>query len=83
MIVIDAFTRKVYLEAMKDKKASTTLIAFKRIINKLPSPPKYITSDLGSEFNNSILKRYLESKNIAWYTTHGHSPLVERYANKI
>ncbi|OXA53323.1 hypothetical protein Fcan01_12837, partial [Folsomia candida] len=45
--VIDCFSKRMYVEPLKNKNSDTTLMVFKKIFKRLPSIPKYVFSDLG------------------------------------
>ena len=54
LIIIDVFSRYIFLVAIKDKAAMTIATELFRIFC-LFGPPKILQSDNGTEFNNSIL----------------------------
>ena len=62
LIVIDIFTRKVFVKPLKNKTGSEVLKSFEEVINE--TNPKIIQADQGSEFINNSFKNLLKSKNI-------------------
>lgn len=70
---------------IRDKTARTVLDAFKMILSKYYKNFIKTQTDNGSEFNNPILKRFLEMKNIQHRLSAANTPqtngIVER-ANK-
>lgn len=61
MVGIDAFSKKIYLEPMKDRSAKDILKAFKSIYNRVKSL-KMVRSD--NEFRNKLLNDFLKEKKI-------------------
>ena len=59
---IDLFTKKSYVQALKDKSAKSVNVAIRKIIND--SKPRSIRSDNGSEFINESFKKILSDNNI-------------------
>ena len=68
MIVIDIFSKFLFVETLKDKKASTVLKGFIKILDK-GRQPQTVFLDKGGEFNNALLKRELTKRNIKYFTT--------------
>ena len=62
LLVIDIFTRKAYVQPLKNKTSETVVKAFENIIKEVK--PKIIQSDFGSEFINSTFKNLLKDNNI-------------------
>jgi hypothetical protein len=60
---VDLFSKYTYSVAMKDKKDTTALNAFKKIHRKIPDL-KSVRSDNGSEFISDIFKKYLRDNGI-------------------
>jgi len=61
--VIDVFSRKLWLEPMKNKSSLLTKNAFQRVINRADVKPKYLISDNGTEFLKEF-KIYCELKQL-------------------
>ena len=65
---------------MKDKKGTSIVNAFQKIISKGRKPNK-IWVDQGSEFYNNSFKDFLKINNIEMYSTYneGKSVVAERF----
>ena len=65
---------------MKDKRGSSIVNAFEKIISKGRKPNK-IWADQGGEFYSKLFKRFLKIKNIEMYSTfnEGKSVIAERF----
>ncbi|XP_061192263.1 uncharacterized protein LOC133200489 [Saccostrea echinata] len=63
LVVVDVFSRYLWVRALKDKKAQTVIGAFKDILSD-SRKPKAIRTDKGTEFYNRYLKEYLKGKDI-------------------
>ena len=68
LIVIDTFSRYLWVEPIKDKKAKTVVDAFRRVLQK-GRKPEWVRADHGSEFNNRWLKDFLKSKGTGIFFT--------------
>ena len=68
LIVIDAFSKYTFVETLKDKKASSVLAAFKKVL-KHGRRPDVIFTDKGGEFDNTLFKRELKKYHIKYFTT--------------
>ena len=64
LVVIDAYSRIAYTEAIKNKESKTVSHAFEKILNEAGCKPKILTSDNGSEFIASDFKNMLTSHDI-------------------
>merc|ERR1712239_68364 len=76
------FSRYVYTEFLKNKKADSVVVAFKFFLKKTHHNYKYLQSDEGSEFFNSKLKKLLDKHVIHHYHTYNRetkASLVERF----
>jgi transposase InsO family protein len=56
----DLFSKKVWVEALKDKEGLTVFKGIKNILDQMLRTPTTIRSDNGSEFNYEPLKAYLK-----------------------
>ena len=63
LVVVDVFSRYLWVEPLKDKKAKSVINAFDKIF-KGTRHPRAIRSDKGSEFYNRYFKQYLKEKGI-------------------
>ncbi|XP_033725174.1 uncharacterized protein LOC117315138 [Pecten maximus] len=79
LMVIDVFSRFLWVEPIKNKTAKQVLEAFKKIVER-GGIPKKIHSDLGKEYNNKWFKNWCHNNNIHYFTTQNeiHAPMVER-----
>jgi len=77
---IDVFSRKAYVEPLKNKNGTTVKNAFVKIFDTRAQPLS-ISTDLGTEFFNSIVSKLFKSKNIDHFTTHSEikMALCERF----
>ena len=65
---VDLFSKLALVVPLKDKKGSSIVNAFQKIISEGRKPNK-IWVDQGSEFYNNLLKRFLRINNIETYST--------------
>jgi hypothetical protein len=79
--VIDVFSRKLWLEPLKQQTSLLTKNAFMRIINRAGISPKYLISDNGTEFKGEFAN-YCERHDIQQRLNRAYSPqangIVER-----
>ena len=78
------FTKYAWVVPIKDKKGTSIVNAFKKIISKKGKPNK-IWVDQGSEFYNNSFKDFLEINNIEMYSTYneGKSVVAERFIRSL
>lgn len=69
LLVIDCFTRMMYVSPMKTKSASDCLKAFQNIFEKLDQYPIHIVTDRGKEFFNSQVQNFFLSTGVNHYAT--------------
>ena len=79
LCAIDLFSKYAWVVPIKDKKGTSIVNAFKKIISKERKPNK-IWVDQGSEFYNNSFKDFLKI-NIEMYSTYneGKSVVAERF----
>ena len=77
---IDLFSKYAWVISLKDKKGTSIVNAFQKIISKERKPNK-IWVDQGSEFYNQYFKDFLKMNNIEMYSTfnEGKSVVAERF----
>ncbi|XP_061167375.1 uncharacterized protein LOC133176237 [Saccostrea echinata] len=63
LVIVDVFSRFLWVRTLKDKKAKTVIDAFKDILAG-SRRPKALRTDKGTEFYNRYLKQYLKEKSI-------------------
>lgn len=82
LICIDLFSKKIYGCGLPNKTASTVTHCLKNILESIPPDrvPKVIESDGGGEFNNKLMKKMLENKNVELHIKGGYlkNQVVER-----
>ena len=79
LCAIDLFSKYTWVIPLKDKKGTSIVIAFQKIIAEKRKPNK-IWVDQGSEFYNQSFKDFLKMNNIEMYSTfnEGKSVVAER-----
>ena len=69
LTVVDAFTKKGFVELLYKKTAPECLVAFQKIIQKLQRLPRICQVDGGSEFK-SVFASWCKTQNIKLYSSH-------------
>ena len=79
LCAIDVFSKYAWVIPIKDKKVTSIVNAFKKIISKRKS--NKIGVDQGSEFYNKSFKDFLKINNIEMYSTYneGKSVVAKRF----
>ena len=72
---IDLFSKYAWVVLIKDKKGTSIVNAFKKIISEGRKPNK-IWVDQGSEFYNKSFKDFLKINNIEMYSTYNEGKSV-------
>ena len=75
LFAIDLFSKYVWVIPLKDKKGTSIVNAFQKIISKERKPNK-IWVDQGSEFDNKSFKDFLKINNIEMYSTFNEGKFV-------
>ena len=80
LCAIDLFSKYAWVVPIKDKKGTSIVNAFQKIISEGRKPNK-IWVDQGSEFYNNTFKDFLKINNIEMYSTYneGKSVIAERF----
>ena len=75
------FSKYAWVVPLKDKKGTSIVNAFKKIISKGKRKPNKIWVDQGSEFYNNSFKDFLKISNIEMYSTFnkGKHVVAERF----
>lgn len=81
LVVIDIFSKYLWVQPLKSKTAKEVLDALKQIFNGGRHGSK-IRSDKGKEFNNNLMKSYLKSHKIYYFTTQ-NSETKANYAERV
>ena len=75
LCAIDLFSKYAWVVPIKDKKGTSIVNAFKKIISK--RKPNKIWVDQGGEFYNNLFKRFLKNNNIEMYSTYNEGKSVD------
>ena len=80
LCAIDLFSKYAWVVPIKDKKGTSIVNAFQKIISEGRKPNK-IWVDQGSEFYNNTFKDFLKINNTEMYSTYneGKSVVAERF----
>ena len=80
LCAIDLFSKYAWVIPLKDKKGTSIVNAFQKIISKGRKPNK-IWVDQGTEFYNQSFTDFLKMNNIEMYSTfnEGKSVVAERF----
>ena len=81
LCAIDLFSKYAWVVPIKDKKGTSIVNAFKKIISEEQRKPNKIWVDLGGEFYNQSFKDFLKINNIEMYSTfnEGKSVVAQRF----
>ena len=84
LCAIDLFSKYAWVIPIKDKKGTSIVNAFKKIISEGRKPNK-IWVDQGSEFYNNTFKDFLKINNIEMYSIYneGKSVVAERFVRTL
>ena len=78
IIVMDIYSRYVFIRPMKSKSALSVLAALKNIFRESGSYPKKFETDLGKEYWNKLVSKYLKSVGTHHFSK-GKTSHVERF----
>ena len=81
LCAIDLFSKYTWVIPIKDKKGTSIVNAFKKMLSDSNRKPNKIWVDQGSEFYNQSFKDFLKINNIEVYSTYneGKSIVAERF----
>ena len=81
LCAIDLFSKYAWVILIKDKKGTSIVNAFKKIISEGQRKPNKIWVDQGSEFYNQYFQDFLKIDNIEMHSTYneGKSVFAERF----
>ncbi|XP_021342733.1 uncharacterized protein LOC110443076 [Mizuhopecten yessoensis] len=79
LVVIDVFSRFLWVEPTKTKTTKDVLDAFRKIVRHAKKPKRLYT-DAGKEFTGKLMRRYCEDNDIKYYTSRNEqkASVVER-----
>jgi hypothetical protein len=80
-VCVDVFTRKAYVEPMKNKSTISIIEAFTKILNKVK--PISIMCDNGSEFISSQFKKLCKDNNILINYVDTNNHLIPHAGNRL
>jgi len=69
LICVDIFSRKAYVQPLKNKTAASVVDGFKQIFARV-QPPVKLRSDSGGEYVNKTAQKYFKQLKIQHYVTH-------------
>lgn len=72
LVVIDVFTRYVWISPLHNKTSASVLHALEKCF-KVIGPPCKVRSDSGKEFRANQVQRYLKSMDVKHFVTQGES----------
>ena len=81
LCAIDLFCKYVWVVPIEDKKRTSIVNAFEKILSDSNRKPNKIWVDQGSEFYNNAFKDFLKVNNTEMYSTYneGKSVVAERF----
>lgn len=81
LTVINIFSKKAYVRALKNKTAREVTRAMESILNTLGHPIEHLHVDNGKEFYNAPMKKMLHQRKIQMYSTFStmKAAIVERF----
>ena len=81
LCAIDFFSKYAFVVPLKDKKETSIVNAFQRILDSSKRKPNKMWIDQGSEFYYTHFGKWLKHNNIEMYSTHneGKSVIAERF----
>jgi len=85
LCVIDIFSKKAWIEPIKNKTGFAVTKAFQKIISRAGSKPEKLQTDSGKEFYNSTFQKALSSQNIKHFsvTSEIKCGTIERFIRTI
>lgn len=80
LVLIDSFTRFVWIKPLQNKQAPTILKAFSTLQNEMRNGfGRQLLCDQGGEFQNALVKKWLKEQKIELIIPNGKAPTVERF----
>lgn len=71
LVLIDIFTKKLWVYALKSKSGAVTKAALQTWLQSLDTPPDQLVTDRGREFENVQVQNLLRSQNVEWNMAYG------------
>ena len=69
LIVIDVFSKYLWVQPIPDKSHTSVIQAFQTIFQQTKRRPRTLRTDNGTEFKNQWFKQFMKKENIHAYTT--------------
>ena len=81
LCALDLYSKYAFVIPLKDKKGTSIVNAFNKIIKQSNRKPNKIWVDQGGEFYNNVFEKWLSDNNIIMYSTYneGKSVVAERF----
>lgn len=71
LLYIDIFTKRVWVQPLRDKSARRVTRAVRIWLDALDTPPAVLKTDLGLEFRNRPVQQLLASRGVEWQGASG------------
>ena len=71
LVALDGLSRYLYTEKLKTKTGIAIKEGLTKVFESCSELPKVLNSDRGTEFIASVVQKFLKSKNIHFFTSHG------------
>jgi hypothetical protein len=81
LIVIDVFSRYLWVQPIPDKSHQSVIQAFQRIFQTTQRRPRTLRTDNGTEFKNRWVKQFFKKEGIHAYTT--KNEVKANYAERV
>ena len=81
LVVIDVFSRFLWVEPLKNKQAKTIIDAFTRIFRRSKRKPRRLRTDRGSEFTAQAVQNFMKKKKVHQMFT--SNELQANYAERV
>ena len=73
LLVVDVFSKFIWIRELKDKTAHSVLEAFESIYQKYSDFPVELSTDKGKEFHNKLLTRFFEKNDVKFFSSEGNT----------
>ena len=76
LCINDIFSKYTWVVPLKDKKCTTIVNAFQKVLDNSTRKPNKIWVDKGSDFYNSSFKKWLKDNDIEIYSIYNEENLL-------
>jgi hypothetical protein len=76
LTVVDVFSRKIWLEKLKDKEGKTVADVLKHVFERAGVAPRHVLSDNGAEFIGELMVKMLKENDVKQRLTRTYSPMA-------